>query len=98
MLKIHMGETAENLAKQYDISRAAQDEAAVKSQNLAETAQKAGHFDNEIVPVSVVVRKEKVIISKDEYLKHGTTFEGLSKLRPCFIKDGTVTPGNASGD
>jgi acetyl-CoA C-acetyltransferase len=98
MLTIHMGETAENLAKQYEISRSLQDEHATKSQNLAEAAQKAGYFDNEIVSVPVASRKETINVSKDEYLKHGTTIEGLSKLRACFIKDGTVTPGNASGN
>lgn len=76
-----------------------QDEAAVKSQNLAENAQKQGYFDKEIVKVIVPGRKvtDNVEIVKDEYLKHGTSLESLSKLRPCFIKDGTVTAGNASG-
>lgn len=97
MENIHMGVTAENLAKEYNVSRVEQDEFAAKSQNLADAAQKAGFFDEEIVPVSVTGRKETIIVSKDEYLKPGTTAEGLSKLRPCFIKDGTVTPGNASG-
>ncbi|XP_063707189.1 acetyl-CoA acetyltransferase [Culicoides brevitarsis] len=94
---IHMGETAENLAKEYNVSREEQDAYAARSQNLAEQAQKSGAFDEEIVSVSVPSRKETVVVSKDEYLKHGTTVEGLSKLRACFIKDGTVTPGNASG-
>lgn len=97
MHKIHMGETAELLGKQYDISRAAQDEQAAKSQNLAEAAQKAGYFDEEIVAVHVPGRKETVVVAKDEYLKYGTTAESLSKLRACFIKEGTVTAGNASG-
>lgn len=97
MNNIHMGETAENLAKQYEISRQEQDAFAAKSQSLADAAQKAGYFDEEIVSVAVSGRKETVTISKDEYLKPGTTVEGLSKLRACFIKDGTVTPGNASG-
>ena len=74
-----------------------QDELAVKSQNTAEIAQNAGYFDEEIVSVSVPGRKETVVVSKDEYLKPGTSLESLSKLKPCFIKDGTVTPGNASG-
>lgn len=94
---IHMGETAENLAKEYDVSREAQDAFATRSQNLAEQAQKAGLFDEEIVGVSVANRKETITIDKDEFPKHGTTVQSLAKLRPCFIKDGTVTPGNASG-
>lgn len=97
MSNIHMGVTAENLAKEYDISRATQDEFAAKSQALAGAAQKAGFFDEEIVAVTVPGRKESIVVAKDEYLKPETTSEGLSKLRPCFIKDGTVTPGNASG-
>lgn len=96
---IHMGVTAENLAKKYNISREEQDKFAVKSQNLAEAAQKNGYFDNEIVGVSVQTRKETVEVTKDEYIKPGTTIETLKKLRPCFITDGTgtVTAGNASG-
>lgn len=97
MHKIHMGETAELLGKQYDISRQDQDAFAAKSQNLAEAAQKAGYFDEEIVAVSVPGRKETVVVSKDEYIKPGTTAESLAKLRACFIKEGTVTAGNASG-
>lgn len=96
MHQIHMGETAEELAKKYNISREAQDAAAVQSQHLAAVAQKSGYFVDEIVPVSVPGREVK-IIDQDEYLKPGTTIEGLAKLRPCFIKNGTVTPGNASG-
>lgn len=96
MHQIHMGETAEELAKKYNITREAQDEAAAQSQHLAEVAQKSGYFVDEIVSVSVPGRETKVI-DKDEYLKPGTTIEGLAKLRPCFIKNGTVTPGNASG-
>lgn len=92
-----MGETAENLAKLYEITRSQQDEFAAKSQKLAAEAQKAGYFDEEIVAVEVPGRKETVTVSKDEYIKAGTTVEGLSKLRPCFIKEGTVTAGNASG-
>lgn len=92
-----MGETAENLAKQYEITRQQQDEFAVKSQKLAAQAQSAGYFDEEIVSVVVPGRKESVTVTKDEYIKAGTTVEGLSKLRPCFIKEGTVTAGNASG-
>lgn len=97
MNNIHMGITAENLAKEYQISRAVQDAFAAKSQALAVAAQNAGYFNEEIVSVSVPSRKEIITIAKDEYLKPGTTIEGLSKLRPCFIKEGTVTPGNASG-
>lgn len=97
MHNIHMGETAEIIAKHYEVSRAEQDAQATKSQNLAEAAQKAGFFDEEIVSVPVSIRKETVIIMKDEYLKLGTTEEGLSKLRACFVKEGTVTAGNASG-
>lgn len=97
MNNIHMGETAENLAKEYVVSREEQDEFAFKSQTLACSAQKSGFFDEEIVSVIVQGRKESVVVSKDEYLKPGTTIEALSKLRPCFIKNGTVTAGNASG-
>lgn len=96
MHQIHMGETAEELAKKYNISREAQDLAAVQSQHLAGVAQKAGYFVDEIVAVSVPGRETK-IVDQDEYLKPGTTIEGLAKLRPCFIKNGTVTAGNASG-
>lgn len=94
---IHMGVTAENLAKEYDISREQQDAFAAKSQHLAEESQKKGYYCEEIVAVQVPGRKETITFDKDEYPKHGTTVEALSKLRPCFIKDGTVTPGNASG-
>uniref|UniRef100_A0A2M4AH98 Putative acetyl-coa acetyltransferase n=1 Tax=Anopheles triannulatus TaxID=58253 RepID=A0A2M4AH98_9DIPT len=94
---LHMGITAENLAKEYEISREAQDAFAAKSQQLTEESQKKGHFNDEIVPVPVVGRKETIQFAADEYPKHGTTVDSLAKLRPCFIKDGTVTPGNASG-
>ena len=98
MHNIHMGETAENLAAKFNVSREEQDRFSVESQNRAEAAQKAGHFDEEIVAVSVPVpRKEAVIVVKDEYLKCGTKIENLSKLKACFIKEGTVTAGNASG-
>jgi acetyl-CoA C-acetyltransferase len=93
---IHMGETAENLAKQFNITRLEQDTFAAKSQNLTEKARIAKYFDAELVSVEITGRKP-VTVSEDEYPKHGTTVEGLSKLRACFIKDGTVTPGNASG-
>ena len=93
----HMGVTAENVAKKYDISRSEQDEFAVASQNKAEAAQKAGRFKDEIVPFTVAGRKGDVIVDQDEYIKPGTTLDILAKLRPAFSKDGTVTAGNASG-
>ncbi len=96
---IHMGITAENLAKQYNISRDEQDKFATRSQNLAEAAQNNGYFQEEIVGVPVQNRKETTIVAKDEYIKPGTKLEVLGKLRPCFITDGSgsVTAGNASG-
>lgn len=99
MNEIHMGVTAENLGKMYNISREQQDLYSVRSQNLAEQAQKNGWFDNEIVPVEVATRKGTTIFDKDEYIKHGSTIEQLAKLKPCFITDGsgTVTAGNSSG-
>ncbi len=93
----HMGNTAENVAKQYQITRQQQDEFAVASQNKAEAAQKAGRFKDEIVPVTVKSRKGDIIVSDDEYPRHGATLETMTKLRPAFEKDGTVTAGNASG-
>src|ERR1700723_4189264 len=93
----HMGNTAENVARQWQITRAQQDEFAVNSQNKAEAAQKAGKFKDEIVPVTVKSRKGDVIVDADEYPKHGTTLEALGKLRPAFDKEGSVTAGNASG-
>jgi acetyl-CoA C-acetyltransferase len=93
----HMGNTAENVARQWQITRAAQDEFAVASQNKAEAAQKAGRFKDEIVPVTVKTRKGDVVVDTDEYPKHGTTLEAIGKLRPAFSKDGTVTAANASG-
>jgi acetyl-CoA C-acetyltransferase len=93
----HMGNTAENVAKQYQITRAQQDEFAVASQNKAEAAQKAGRFKDEIVPVTVKSRKGDVVVDADEYPKHGTTVDAIAKLRPAFDKEGTVTAGNASG-
>ncbi|XKH01720.1 acetyl-CoA C-acetyltransferase [Marinobacter nauticus] len=93
----HMGITAENIVEKYGISRDEQDAFAATSQQKATAAQKAGHFDSQIVPVSVPQRKgDPLIIDKDEGPKAGTTAEGLGKLRPAFKKDGTVTPGNAS--
>jgi acetyl-CoA C-acetyltransferase len=94
----HMGTTAENVAKQYDIPRAQQDEFAVASQNRAEAAQKAGRFKDEIVPVMIPQRKgEPVAFAADEFIKAGTTLESVSGLKPAFAKDGTVTAANASG-
>jgi acetyl-CoA C-acetyltransferase len=93
----HMGNTAENVAKQYQITRAQQDAFAVASQNKAEAAQKAGKFKDEIVPVTVKSRKGNVVVDADEYPKHGTTADSIAKLRPAFDKEGTVTAGNASG-
>ncbi len=94
----HMGTTAENVAKQYGISRAQQDEFAVASQNKAEAAQKAGKFKDEIVPVMIPQRKgDPVAFAADEFIKAGTTLESISSLRPAFAKDGTVTAANASG-
>src|SRR5437899_8530100 len=93
----HMGTTAENVAKQYQITRGQQDEFAVASQNKAEAAQKAGKFKDEIVPVTVKTRKGDVVVDTDEYPRHGATLDAMTKLRPAFAKDGTVTAGNASG-
>jgi acetyl-CoA C-acetyltransferase len=93
----HMGNTAENVAKNWQITRDQQDEFAVASQQKAEAAQKTGKFKDEIVPVKVSTRKGDVIVDQDEYPKHGTTLDGLKKLRPAFDKNGTVTAGNASG-
>jgi acetyl-CoA C-acetyltransferase len=93
----HMGNTAENIAKQWQITRQQQDEFAVGSQNKAEAAQKAGRFKDEIVPVTVKTRKGDIIVDTDEYPKHGTTLEGIGKLRPAFDKEGSVTAANASG-
>lgn len=94
----HMGVTAENIADQWNITREEQDAFAVKSQNRAETAIKAGRFQEEIVPVTIPQRKgDPVIFDTDEFPRFGTTIEKLAKLRPAFQKDGTVTAGNASG-
>src|SRR5947199_6432880 len=93
----HMGNTAENVAKQYQITRQQQDDFAVKSQNKAEAAQKAGKFKDEIVPVTIKTRKGDIVVSDDEYPRHGATIEAMAKLRPAFEKDGTVTAGSASG-
>ncbi len=93
----HMGTTAENVARQWQITRDVQDAFAVASQNKAEKAQGAGRFKDEIAPVTVPGRKGDVIVSDDEYIKKGVTLEQLSKLRPAFAKDGSVTAANASG-
>ena len=94
----HMGTTAENVAKQYGISRAQQDEFSVASQNKAEAAQKAGMFKDEIVPVMIPQRKgDPLAFAADEFIKTGTTLESISGLRPAFAKDGSVTAANASG-
>jgi acetyl-CoA C-acetyltransferase len=93
----HMGTTAENIARQYDISRREQDEFAAASQQKAEAAQKAGRFNDEIVPVEIVGKKATVRFEHDEYIRMGATAEALGELKPAFSKDGTVTAGNASG-
>src|SRR3979411_2564015 len=93
----HMGNTAENVAQKYQITRQQQDEFAVGSQNKAEAAQKGGKFKDEIAPVTVKSRKGDTVVDADEYPRHGTTLDTVGKLRPAFTKDGTVTAGNASG-
>jgi acetyl-CoA C-acetyltransferase len=93
----HMGTTAENVAKQWQITRQQQDEFAVHSQNKAEAAQKAGKFKDEIVPFTIKGRKGDVVVDTDEYIKSGVTVDSISKLRPAFDKDGTVTAASASG-
>ncbi len=93
----HMGNTAENVARQWQLTREEQDRFAVASQNKAEAAQKAGRFRDEIVPVTVKTRKGDVVVDQDEYIRAGTTLEAVAKLKPAFDKEGTVTAGNASG-
>jgi acetyl-CoA C-acetyltransferase len=93
----HMGTTAENVAKKWQITRAQQDEFAVASQNKAEAAMKSGRFKDEIAPVTVKSRKGDIVVDTDEYPKAGVTLEAISKLRPAFDKEGTVTAANASG-
>lgn len=93
----HMGQTAENIAERFAISRADQDVFAVASQNKAEAAQKAGRFDAEIVPVTIKGRKGDSVVDKDEFIRHGATLEAMQGLRPAFAKDGSVTAANASG-
>ena len=95
---IHMGITAENISKDFNISRKEQDEFAAKSQQKVQAAMTAGHFNKEIIPITVPSRKQSIVVDKDEFPTFGTTFEGLQKLRPIFLKtDGTVTAGNSSG-
>ncbi len=93
----HMGITAENLAEQYQVGRAEQDEFAVRSQNLAEAARAEGRFKDEIAPVTIKGRKGDTVVDQDEYIRAGATLDGIAGLRPAFKKDGTVTAGNASG-
>lgn len=93
----HMGQTAENVADQWQITRDMQDEFAVASQNKAEAAQKAGKFDDEVIDFTVKHRKGDILVNKDEYIRHGATMEAMQKLRPAFTKDGSVTAANASG-
>jgi acetyl-CoA C-acetyltransferase len=93
----HMGQTAENVANQWQISRDMQDQFALESQNKAEAAQKAGKFKDEIIGFTVKTRKGDIVVDADEYIRHGATLESMQKLRPAFTKDGSVTAGNASG-
>jgi acetyl-CoA C-acetyltransferase len=93
----HMGNTAENVARQWQITREEQDRFAVASQNKAEAAKKAGKFKDEIVPVVIKTRKGETVFAEDEYIKDGVTMDGIAKLKPAFDKEGTVTAANASG-
>lgn len=93
----HMGQTAENVAAKWQISREEQDIFAVASQNKAEAAHKAGKFTDEIVGVTLKSRKGDILVDQDEYIRHGATIEAMTKLKPAFMKDGTVTAANASG-
>ena len=93
----HMGQTAENIAARWQITREAQDKFAVASQNKAEAAQKAGKFADEIVSVTIKGRKGDTVVKDDEFIRHGVTLEAISGLKPAFLKDGTVTAANASG-
>jgi acetyl-CoA C-acetyltransferase len=93
----HMGNTAENVAAKYQITREQQDAFALGSQQKASAAQKAGRFKDEIAPVTVKARKGDIQVTDDEYIRHDSTIEGMARLRPAFTKDGTVTAGNASG-
>ena len=93
----HMGQTAENVAAQWQISRDMQDEFALASQNKAEAAQKAGKFKDEIIPFTISTRKGDITVDSDEYIRHGATLDSMQKLKPAFTKEGSVTAGNASG-
>ncbi|MGH6841475.1 MAG: acetyl-CoA C-acetyltransferase, partial [Methylocella sp.] len=93
----HMGQTAENIAAKWQLSRLEQDQFALASQNKAEAAQKAGRFKEELVPFTISGRKGDIVVDTDEYIRPGTTLDALAKLKPAFAKDGTVTAGNASG-
>ncbi len=93
----HMGQTAENIAAKWGITRQEQDEFAVASQNKAEAAQKAGKFNDEIAAVTIKGRKGDTVVDKDEFIRHGVTLDSISGLKPAFTKDGTVTAANASG-
>jgi acetyl-CoA C-acetyltransferase len=93
----HMGQTAENIANRWQITRGDQDTFAVASQNKAEAAQKAGRFAGEIAPVTVKGRKGDTVVDQDEYIRHGATLESVAGLKPAFNKEGTVTAANASG-
>ncbi|MBZ0128772.1 MAG: acetyl-CoA C-acetyltransferase [Rhodobacteraceae bacterium] len=93
----HMGNTAENVANQWQISRDMQDEFAVASQNKAEAAQKAGKFKDEIIPFTIKTRKGDIVMDTDEYIRHGASMEAMAKLRPAFNREGSVTAANASG-
>ncbi len=94
----HMGQTAENVAEQWQIGREAQDEFALASQTKAEAAQKAGKFDDEVIAFTIKTRKGDIVVDKDEYIRHGATIEAMQKMRPAFVRDGgTVTAANASG-
>ena len=93
----HMGNTAENVARQWQITREEQDRFAVASQNKAEAAKKAGKFKDEIAPVIIKTRKGETVVAEDEYIKDGVTYDSIAKLRPAFDKEGTVTAANASG-
>jgi acetyl-CoA C-acetyltransferase len=93
----HMGNTAENIAERWQLTREEQDSFAVASQNKAEAAQKEGRFKDEIVPVTIKGRKGDTVVDQDEYIRPGTTLEAIAKLKPAFVKDGTVTAANASG-
>jgi len=93
----HMGVTAENVARQWQLGRDQQDAFAVASQNKAEAAQKAGKFADEIAAVTVKTRKGETVVDNDEYIRHGATIDNMAKLRPAFDREGTVTAANASG-